>query len=118
MKHKTFGFKVFSLTIWLCTLLVFTAVKAQDTDQLDSATGESADVLNLVQNTDSQSIVPPPPSGTIILPDSLVNNPDEEKKCMTVCARWGEDCTYINRGAGGMTRSCRRTCQQFTEECF
>jgi hypothetical protein len=58
------------------------------------------------------------PSGSLLLPESGGAGNEEEKKCMTVCGRWGEDCTYINRGAGGTTRSCRRTCQQFTQECF
>ena len=72
---------------------------------------------DLVQSPDSAQ-TPVPQSGTILLPDSLSPTEKEEKKCMTVCARWGEDCTYVNRGSAGMTRTCRRSCQQFTEECF
>ncbi len=118
MMNKAFNVNLLRLTVWLCTWLFLAVVNAQDTMQTENAGEQAEEIFNLVQNSSSQSNVPPPPSGTIILPDSLVNKPDEEKKCMTVCARWGEDCTYINRGAGGMTRSCRRTCQQFTEECF
>jgi hypothetical protein len=59
-----------------------------------------------------------PQSGTLLFPESLIPTNKDEKKCMTVCAQWGEDCTYINRGVGGTTRNCRRTCQQFIEECF
>jgi len=58
------------------------------------------------------------PSGSLLLPEASGASNEKEKKCMTVCGRWGEDCTYINRGVGGTTRSCRRTCQQFTQECF
>lgn len=60
-----------------------------------------------------------PVPGTLVIPGQEQQQAgDKKKKCMTVCARWGEECTYINRGAGGTTRKCRRTCKQFTEECF
>ena len=58
-----------------------------------------------------------PAAGTYILPEAPGPG-TEGKKCMTVCARWGEDCLLINKGAGGMQRKCRRTCKQFSEECF
>lgn len=58
------------------------------------------------------------PTGSLVLPGDPAGEETKEKKCMTVCASWGEECSYINRGAGGTTRSCRRTCQQYTEECF
>ena len=73
--------------------------------------------IYLVQNTDNTD-KPVPPPANLLLPDSMTQTNKDEKKCMTVCAQWGEDCTYINRGAAGMTRSCRRSCIQFTEECF
>ena len=57
------------------------------------------------------------PNGAYILPESP--GPENKgQKCMTVCARWGEYCLLINKGAGGMERKCRRTCKQFAEECF
>ena len=60
-----------------------------------------------------------PPQDRLLLPNSLQPLEQQEgRNCMTVCAAWGEDCTYINRGIGGTTRICRRVCQQFTEECF
>jgi hypothetical protein len=43
---------------------------------------------------------------------------DKETKCMTVCARWGKECVYINKGPGGTIKKCRRACKQFTKECF
>ena len=51
--------------------------------------------------------------GELLLPDDY--NTAEEKKCMTVCERWGEDC-IINPRTG--SRKCRRVCKSFTEECF
>ena len=56
-------------------------------------------------------------SGTLVLP-AAAEEEKKEKKCMTVCGRWGEECMFINRGAGGMTKKCRRACKKFVEECF
>ncbi len=54
-----------------------------------------------------------PLDGELLLPDDY--NKAEEKKCMTVCERWGEDC-ILNPRTG--SRKCRRVCKSFTEECF
>lgn len=60
-----------------------------------------------------------PLPGELIIPGAAPTGDEEkEKKCMTVCGRWGEECILVNKGAGGMERKCRRTCKQFTEECF
>ena len=54
-----------------------------------------------------------PSSGELVLPSDYETG--EEKKCMTVCEQWGEDC-IINPATG--SRKCRRVCKSFTEECF
>lgn len=54
-----------------------------------------------------------PLDGELMLPDDY--NKAEDKKCMTVCEQWGEDC-IINPRTG--SRKCRRVCKSFTEECF
>jgi len=54
-----------------------------------------------------------PLDGELLLPDDY--NKAEDKKCMTVCDQWGEDC-IINPRTG--SRKCRRVCKSFTEECF
>ncbi|MFT5396057.1 MAG: hypothetical protein ACI85N_001246 [Gammaproteobacteria bacterium] len=54
-----------------------------------------------------------PLDGELLLPDDY--NKAADKKCMTVCDQWGEDC-IINPRTG--TRKCRRVCKSFTEECF
>jgi hypothetical protein len=76
------------------------------------------DAYLLAQNEQRPAEVNPPASGTLLLPADNTTDNDAEKKCMTVCSSWGEECTYVNRGSGGTTRSCRRTCQQYTQECF
>lgn len=43
------------------------------------------------------------------------NEDNREKKCMTICQQWGEDCVY-NPTTGA--RKCRRACKRFGEECF
>ena len=55
-----------------------------------------------------------PPSGSLVLP-ATVDEDKTEKKCMTVCQRWGEECMIDN--ARGV-RKCRRTCKEFGQECF
>lgn len=90
----------------------------------DSASGgavvvespESAEILLLGEDKPLES-KDALPAGTYILPEAPGQD-NKGEKCMTVCARWGEDCLLINKGAGGMERKCRRTCKQFAEECF
>ena len=77
---------------------------------------ESGQILLLGEDKplETQEVMP---EGTYILPEAPGQD-NKGEKCMTVCARWGEDCLLINKGAGGMQRKCRRTCKQFAEECF
>ena len=67
------------------------------------------------EGTDDKSVKPQ--DGEILLPDDY-NKSDEksdEKKCVTVCDQWGQDC-IVNPKTG--SRKCRRVCKSFTEECF
>ncbi len=54
-----------------------------------------------------------PLDGELVLPDDY--NEAEDKKCLTVCDKWGEDC-ILNPRTG--SRKCRRVCKSFAEECF
>jgi len=74
--------------------------------------------IQQVQNEEGRRNETVSPPANRRLPEPVSQPAAPEKKCMVVCARWGEDCTYNDRGIGGTTRDCRRTCQQFTEECF
>jgi len=62
---------------------------------------------------ESEDMSVKPLDGELLLPDDY--NKAEDKKCMTVCDQWGEDC-IINPRTG--SRKCRRVCKSFTEECF
>ena len=54
-----------------------------------------------------------PLDGELVLPDDY--DEAEDKKCLTVCDQWGEDC-ILNPRTG--SRKCRRVCKSFAEECF
>ncbi len=66
-----------------------------------------------VFSEESEDVSIKPLDGELVLPDDY--NKADDKKCMTVCDQWGEDC-IINPRTG--TRKCRRVCKSFTEECF
>lgn len=86
--------------------------------QFPSPDAATVTPLLVVDTTRSGEPEEPLP-GSLLLPQGSEPGKDPEKKqCMTVCARWGEECMLINKGAGGMERRCRRTCKQFAEECF
>lgn len=76
---------------------------------------ESPPKFILVQSDEKEDKETKPKSGTVVYPSDYDNKESsKEKKCMTVCSRWGETCVYdIQRG-----KKCRRTCKEFTEECF
>jgi hypothetical protein len=53
-------------------------------------------------------------SGELVLPGET-DEQQEDKKCITVCERWGKDC-IINPRTGN--RKCRRVCKELGQECF
>lgn len=85
-----------------------------------SSFGVEATDVYLVQSNDkpseksSKESTPKP--GTLVLPNGFQQKeePKSEKKCMTVCSRWGETCVFDDKRG----RKCRRTCKEFAEECF
>jgi hypothetical protein len=70
-------------------------------------------VTSPVYSEDEESRSVKPLDGELLLPDDY--NKAEEKKCVTVCDKWGEDC-ILNPRTG--SRNCRRVCKSFAEECF
>ena len=67
--------------------------------------------LILAEDTKGSKTEPEP--GTLVIPGEETEKAD--KKCLTVCKKWGEDC-IINPRTGA--RNCRRTCKDFGKECF
>ena len=55
-----------------------------------------------------------PKSGDLVIPGASEAQ-GEEKKCVTVCEKWGKDC-IINPKTG--QRKCRRMCKSFGQECL
>jgi len=70
-------------------------------------------VLPVYAEEENQARSVKPLDGELLLPDDY--NKAEDKKCMTVCDRWGEDC-ILNPSTGN--RKCRRVCKSFAEQCF
>ena len=70
------------------------------------------------KEVDEKSLTPL--DGELLLPEGY-NNTAKEKKCITVCSQWGEDCILnINPSAtgAGTSRKCRRVCKSFAEACY
>ena len=42
----------------------------------------------------------------------------EDRRCMTFCSSWGEDCVMLNAGTDHVSKKCVRTCKSFSEECL
>ncbi len=67
--------------------------------------------LHVAEATDKDK---KPENGELIIPGENSSS-DSEKKCLTVCKNWGEDC-MINPRTGAS--NCRKTCKEFGRECF
>ena len=52
--------------------------------------------------------------GPLVLPEDDTDA-GTEKKCLTVCKEWGENCV-MNPRTGN--RQCRKTCKQLGKECI
>ena len=78
---------------------------------LDNDISLSEQQLLVAENTEDTKSDPEP--GSLVIPGEESDKVD--KKCLTVCKKWGEDC-IINPRTGA--RNCRRTCKDFGKECF
>lgn len=105
--------------ISLCFLLLSLSPVTFSTDlNLNSPFGftladQQSDVLMLAESESKDADDEQPLSGSLVLP--AADEDKTEKKCMTVCQRWGQECMIdATRGV----RKCRRTCKEFGQECF
>lgn len=108
------------LLIWLTQPGMAATVPAgwqSDATFTASTVAWQAQPLRLVQGQKDENQQKEPRPGSLVLP-AAAETEKTEKQCMTVCSRWGEECTFINRGSGGLSKKCRRACKQFSEECF
>ena len=79
---------------------------------MDSIVPLSGSLLLLAEDTQDTKPEQPEP-GSLVIPGEDTEKAD--KKCLTICKKWGEDC-IINPRTGA--RNCRRTCKDFGKECF
>ncbi len=83
-----------------------------------SAMNQNSDVITLAEaDSEAEADVideERPRSGTLVLP-AAADDKKSEKKCMTVCQRWGQECMIDPRTG---VRKCRRSCKEFGQECF
>jgi hypothetical protein len=119
IRHQAITTLAISFAFFL--VLSWASVPAQTVQpvqlQDDSVFTLDPDLQQFQNEADRRNKIVSPPS-IRPMPETVSQPAATEKQCMVVCARWGEDCTYNDRGIGGTTRDCRRTCQQFSEECF
>ena len=116
---QKFKFSGILSILGLCALLVtVSSVALSATDNQDwlystESTNQGLDLLMLTQSEKHAVEDEQPRSGSLVLP-AAAEEEKSEKKCMTVCQRWGQECMIDPRGV----RKCRRTCKEFGQECF
>ncbi len=108
---------IIGLIFCLCSAPAFSATFADDafsivTSGNDQHHGPSIHQVMLLAGA-SQDEKSEPESGSLIIPGE--DQSKENKQCLNVCKKWGENC-MINPRTGA--RDCRRTCKEFGEECF
>ena len=92
----------------------FSAGAYLDWLQGTNSAAQRPDLIILAEAENDKSDDETPRSGSLVLP-LTADDDKSEKKCMTICQRWGQDC-MIDSTRG--VRKCRRTCKEFGQECF
>ncbi len=109
---------VFSLFLLLLNLspAAFSAATNRDWPGSSTLMSQHSNGLMLAESENFDADDEQPRSGTLVLPAAADDDDEkDEKKCMTVCQRWGQECMIdTTRGV----RKCRRTCKEFGQECF
>ena len=95
------------------------ASTAQQSSYAPAGTADDTRPLTLVLEYENSDIQPERETASlqVQVPGA---NPEyrENRRCMTVCSRWGEDCVMLNPGTDLVTKKCVRTCKSFAEECL
>lgn len=73
--------------------------------------------LILALDYENSDIRPQRETASLRVPAAGADN-REDRRCMTVCSNWGEECVMISSSADVMTEKCVRTCKAFAKECF
>lgn len=102
-------------------IFVFVLGAAPAAQQSSFAPAESADANPLVLSLEYENsdIQPEHETATLRIQVPAGNlEYREDRRCMTVCSRWGEDCLRRSAGSGAVATKCVRTCKSFAEECL
>ena len=107
---------VFSLCVLFLNFspAAFSAADNGDWSSNSTSMAQQSDVFILAESENFNADDEKPRSGSLVMP-AVADDDNSEKKCMTVCQRWGQECMIdTTRGV----RKCRRTCKEFGQECF
>ena len=115
---KTWVVRMLSLPALVIAALFVDAAsltKRQFSESFETPTAPASLVLALeYENSEPQS---GPEPASLQLPAANEENRND-RRCMTVCSRWGEDCVMLSPAADVLAKKCVRTCKTFAEECL
>ena len=99
------------------SILFGAASTAQQSSYAPRKMPDDAPAPTIVLDIESTDVQPERETATLRIQTA---NPEyrEDRRCMTVCSRWGEDCVMLNSGSNLVTKKCVRTCKSFAEECL
>ena len=99
------------------SILFGAAATAQQSSYAPQKMPDDAPPPTIVLDIESTDIQPERETVRLRLPTANTEY-REDRRCMTVCSTWGEDCVTLNPGSGPVTRKCVRMCKSFAEECL
>ena len=73
--------------------------------------------LILALEYETGDIQPQRETASLQVPAASGENRDD-RRCMTICSNWGEECVMIRPASDVVTKKCVRTCKSFAKECF
>lgn len=92
---------------------------AQQSSYAPAGAPEDVRPLTLALDYESRDIQPERETASMQIQVPAAN-PEfrEDRRCMSFCSSWGEDCVTLNAGTDHASRKCVRTCKSFAEECL
>ena len=107
------------LRILVITASIFGAASTAQQSYAPSGATEETRPLTLALEYENGDVQPERETATLQIRVPAGNREfREDRRCMTVCSRWGEDCVILNPGTDHVSKKCVRTCKSFAEECL
>ena len=101
------------------SILFSVAPAAQQSSYAPRKTPDDAPPPALVLGLESTDIQPDRETASLQVQVPAANQEfREDRRCMTFCSSWGEDCVTLNVGTDRVIRKCVRACKSFSEECL